>query len=796
MGVFSECGDATFWFVIPKRRRQSSRLNWFRLAEEELGYDRDSSPDGYALQPADSYSHLLLATVNMSEPLMNHVSEDIANKECLTRSRKDNTLILAPCIQERSWSWQFNDNGILYFEKKKKSKNRGTPKGKRLLGKQKILECVGKNSTDAVIFPCNGRASSTSKNGTRAVKIVVVQQVKALSSGSRSFGMNGVSDDEIPAEHTVVDDVNETDVTPPIHYPPSYVDIAHIHASGAAVHAQLNAGASRLASLSRPKEPATEATQERFPLQFLVDTNPILLANTESSAQSRQRTDRIKIEMKIPNAGTTLPKMQMNPYVANSKDNLWTDPKTGLVYHTDLCNYLGYNRKEAGRHTLTGVGQYMKTAFNIKVYGVALYVSKRDVLADPAMVPFAGLTSEELRESDDFYSTLRHMISQPDSNGFDRTLFIKTNMQLGLDTMQNSLQADWKLLTSEAKDTLIGCSMKPRPASDRMLSIIESADNPSKCSCAQNAPESYAADPSCCARGTELVFTWVKDGHLEIRLNGDLMDRFHRPDIAAGIFFEYLRLDDPMSHDFLDHVPDGFPSLLAPLSQVRGVGTPRLKKPASNFKRTQASHKVAKLFGGIGDAIASQASHIAGLVHNGAHELTNNAVNTMRSVGGAARNLGDEMDRRRDLIGKHLSGFASSFYSRGQKALVPSLPKSIGNMSNVMIPNEVLLEEEEDNGSSGILRNLILFLTKTPTSTELDEIAPMMRVTSNSSQQYFTGMVHFYLLLLLIVSFPANLTTKTKLVVVRKPVQQFETAVHEYKGKNSHGLKMGNHYNR
>lgn len=359
-GVFSECGDASFWFVIPKRHRQSSRLNWFKWAEEELGYSRDSSPDGYALQPADTYSHLPLTAENSSAPLMSHASEDIANKECLTRSRKDNTLILAPCIQERSWSWQFSDNGILYFQKKKKSKNRGTPKGKRLLGKQKTLECVGKNSTDAVIFPCNGRASSASKHGARAVQIVVVQQIR----GTRVSGMNDVVDNETPAEQDVL---NKTDVTPPIRYPPSYVDIAHIHASGAAVHAQLNAGSSRLASLSRPKEPSNAATQDRLPLRFLVDTNPILLANTESSSRSRQRTDKFNIDMKMPNAGTTLPKIQMNPYVANSKDNLWTDPKTGLIYRTDLCNYLGYSRKEAGRHTLTGVGQYMKTAFHIKV---------------------------------------------------------------------------------------------------------------------------------------------------------------------------------------------------------------------------------------------------------------------------------------------------------------------------------------------------------------------------------------------------------------------------------------------
>lgn len=243
------------------------------------------------------------------------------------------------------------------------------------------------------------------------------------------------------------------------------------------------------------------------------------------------------------------------------------------------------------------------------------------------------------------------------------------------------------------------------------------------------------------------------------------MDRFPRPDIAAGIFFEYLRLDDPMSHDFLDHVVDGFPSLLAPLWQVRGVSTPRLNKQSSTTKR---NHRIAKLFGGIGDALASQASNVVGLVHNGAHELTNNAVNTVRSVGDAARNLSDEMDRRRDLIGKHLSGFASSFYSRGHKALVPSLPKSIGNMSNVMLPNEVLLDDEDS--TSGIYASLIRLLMQAPTSTELDEIVPMMHTSSNSSHQYFAGMVHLYLLLLLIVSFPADLTTKRKLVVARRPV--------------------------
>ena len=107
--------------------------------------------------------------------------------------------------------------------------------------------------------------------------------------------------------------------------------------------------------------------------------------------------------------------------------------------------------------------------------------------------------------------------SSTPAGNFDRTLFLKTNMQLSLQTMRSSLEADWKMLTQEAKDKLIGSSMKERPVSDSMLEAIESSDNPSRCSCAQIAPEEINADPSCCARGTELVFTWRKNGNLEVR---------------------------------------------------------------------------------------------------------------------------------------------------------------------------------------------------------------------------------------------------------------------------------------
>lgn len=245
------------------------------------------------------------------------------------------------------------------------------------------------------------------------------------------------------------------------------------------------------------------------------------------------------------------------------------------------------------------------------------------------------------------------------------------------------------------------------------------------------------------------------------------MDVFYRPDIAAGVFFEYLRLDDPMSTDFLEHVVDGFPFLLAPLSQVRGVSSANMKKSSPAPKKPfQANHRVAKAFGDFGDALSSHASNFAGFVQNGANEVTNNAVNTVRSVGDAARNLGEEVERKRELIGKHLSGFASSFYRRGQKSLAPVLPKWIENI-NLNIPKT---EEKPENklGERSAVHSLLRFFRQEASHAAIDEIVPMIHPTTNSTQRLFFGVVHLYLLLLLIASFPAELTTRTRVVVVRK----------------------------
>jgi hypothetical protein len=320
----------------------------------------------------ESHNHLLNTQPSSSISFIPPIWEDFAGKECLTRRRKDGKLVIAPCTQERAWSWQFNEHGILYFEKQRNYKKSSTPK--RLLAKERSLDCVGRNASEAILLTCNGEPSQvnlTSDLEERVVQITLVRQATAASNQSLKSVENDATDDErIPVDRIQQQQENEGDKESASHLPSHvHVDIAHIHASGPAVHAQLRASSARLKPLSsRKRESESPKLEERLPMKFLSDTNPILLANgREPSLHSKVNSDKLKLKMHNISPKPLLRKIQVHPYIEASKDDMWTDPKTGLVYRTDLCNYLGHDRKEVGRHTLTGVGQYMKTAFNIKV---------------------------------------------------------------------------------------------------------------------------------------------------------------------------------------------------------------------------------------------------------------------------------------------------------------------------------------------------------------------------------------------------------------------------------------------
>jgi hypothetical protein len=368
MGGFSECGDATLWLVIPKQRRHARRNKWIRWALEDDS-DEDSRPQGYSIQLVeDNYNNYPPAAATETNR-----QENFSNKECLSRRKKDNKLVITSCSQDRAWSWHFNEHGILHFEQPKNSLWRSVDK--RLSKKQPGLECLWRNDSEAILEPCSGKADEvalSSDRDERVVQIALIRQATAvpttaLPAAGDETVIKGVEDDESSSSEPrgFLDRRRSGERLP------SQVDIAHSHATGTAAHAGIKPVARRT-SLS-PQKASSSSEGKKTPLHFLKDTNPILLANKRELAtpvvgeKSNQSLLHETSSTPATSAKPVIRKIQVNPYIAASQNERWKDPLTGLIYRTDLCEYLGHDRAEAGRHTLTGVGQFMKTVFNIKV---------------------------------------------------------------------------------------------------------------------------------------------------------------------------------------------------------------------------------------------------------------------------------------------------------------------------------------------------------------------------------------------------------------------------------------------
>ena len=573
MGSWAECGDSAMWRIIPSNRRHARRRQWIRWATEEEDVDTKiiDRPHAYALQLVDYIDSILMnnSVQNRSMDAL-ALTDDFQRRECLSRRRKDNTLVMVSCAEDRAWYWKVNENGILHFDKPlrgSRSDSRQSTSRKRLLNKIQTLDCLWRNNSETMLHPCDGRIKNHDREADHQTGKAVQVQFVRLKQQQRVFsGRNAeirlASAQKIKRKDAIKksgeqffdskEPTSSASAQPLLKKPPSQVDIAHVHASTVNSDQKERRSAARSTTFLPHQSP--DLVAKELP-RLLGYSNPILVVSEErpkhrpESASKQGSHSSVVRDSSSVTEKPLVRKIQMNPYIASSRDERWTDPQTGLVYYTDLCRYLGHEHREAGRHTLTGVGQYTKTMLNIKVsaigsvgfvfrftatysdrsthstikvYGVGFFVSKRDILADPMVEHYASHSSEELRESPEFFEILRKMDGFSSGSGpagkFDRTLFLKTNMQLSTDTMRSSLDADWRMLTQEAKDLLIGSSMKTRPAGEETLKIIESAsDNPNRCSCAQIAPDDYNADPSCCARGTELVFTWRKNGNLEVR---------------------------------------------------------------------------------------------------------------------------------------------------------------------------------------------------------------------------------------------------------------------------------------
>lgn len=513
---FTDCGDAALWFIVKRKLPRRRRLLQMGLleADEDTSLPPTQAKEGLAfyLVDRDVEGGTPRVSPNAEHKKVQEVASETNSEkkawwrrilrrkkqpkmECLTYDERGRISVQA-CTRKVSWAWEMDSQGVT-----------------RAVSPSSADHCLVKSESGVALGSCRQTSESVNLSVVRYRAVSLPDALQHLSKGKEeasSWLFSAAKESESPkVPEEKGDETNESKTTLPLRQK----DLAHFHASKPSRQPSLKN--SSKPSLAQSRE--TRRQQARAlpsPLRILHGANPIntldmnFPKSSKIQASSSRTTTPTAAAPTVPHRTRKIP---VHPYIAASKNEIWTDPQTSLQYPTDLSGYLNMDRKEKGRHTIMGVGQYRK-GYVIKVYGIAFYVSKRDVLADPFFADYARMTADELKKRPEFYEHLR----TTDDN-FDRTIIIKINMQLAAETIRSSLHADWKMLTDEAKNALINSSLKPRPATPEFLRIVaDETNNPGRCSCGQLCPEEYQADLDCCARGTELAFTWLKTGHLEV----------------------------------------------------------------------------------------------------------------------------------------------------------------------------------------------------------------------------------------------------------------------------------------
>jgi hypothetical protein len=225
------------------------------------------------------------------------------------------------------------------------------------------------------------------------------------------------------------------------------------------------------------------------------------------------------------------------------------------------------------------------------------------------------------------------------------------------------------------------------------------------------------------------------------------MDIFPRPDVARGIFFEYLRTDDPISPDFITRVVDGFPFLLGPLAQVKGM--PAAMHHQEALRRMDRG--LGKVMNNLGDTVATHAGEVGRYIQNGATEVVTHASNAAKSLGAATNSVKQGLERRRDQLWDQVSSLPEFGIQILQKKLQNSrrhdeLAESVAHYLS-----------RHRRGEIQMIRRSLLTKSAEYDFRELSDVISLLHNNSSQRKNSYEGnlyLVHLYLLLLLIVSLP------------------------------------------
>ena len=356
--------------------------------------------------------------------LLNDDERKYREEECLVSfpSEDSSSLQLGSCSSEEAWTWHINRDGVLVrgftkSEKRKVNRRRwvaspitaGSRRGTQYIADADInMLCLHKvNITDALLLPCHNerKHKSTNSGGT----LVGFSLVRYPSVSHRLSTNAPIAEESSPwitlegssskrSENNLSMKNTISDVSISNHHIPLSRTSSQNHAASTKqghvevksnrhmLHTGLDRGSPRKHDFSTK----TSASHIRDAPQTTVDGLPfhgpnqskeltddknavkiktVSLLHKEKSPQKfpKQLNNKENEDDSDASAHHRPIKIPVHPYIEASKDGIWVDPLTSLEYPTDLCGYLGQSKSEDGRHTLMGVGQYFRTAFNIKV---------------------------------------------------------------------------------------------------------------------------------------------------------------------------------------------------------------------------------------------------------------------------------------------------------------------------------------------------------------------------------------------------------------------------------------------
>ncbi len=309
-------------------------------------------------------------------------------------SNEEDRLRMGSCESDDAWSWSINEGGVLTWQRNYSSIRSEERKEfgvemilggsiarlldvtsdakdenlKRLhTGSQEDQRCLWKtNDASAIAATCapSGNENAVSPRSLVSLSLIQYQNSAAVSPQLPRFPRN----QQILNEPQGTESPDPESVVTESHLPKmkrSSQDHAAIHDQhqpiGRAPGPHLNAGLQpgrkdnvRIHEISSPL--GVGGLFEKSKVHSEIRSSN-LLRHPPSPSASPSHDEILHRPRKIPK----------HPYIEASKNGYYFDEITGMNYPTDICEYLGHDRKEVGRHTLMGLGLFTKTMLKIKV---------------------------------------------------------------------------------------------------------------------------------------------------------------------------------------------------------------------------------------------------------------------------------------------------------------------------------------------------------------------------------------------------------------------------------------------